>query len=171
MRGFNKPSIFWFVTIITTVVIGGIKMIATFSKTWALWGGIALLILAGLLMIALVVMLITKRGIIMSKDKDDKQTNIIKDTEVKATVKHAKEALGADFEGDYELENVKVKLEAENVEQATGARFKSSNGSTPMTLMSMSCSNCGKILPKVFTGHLPEETACPHCGHMNKVEK
>jgi len=159
------------VAIVVALAIGGIAMIATISRTWALWGGIGILILAGLLVIALVVMLITKRGIIMSKDKDDKQANIIKDTEIKARVKHAKEAVGADFEGAYELENVKVKLDAENVEQATGARFKSSNGSTPMTSMIMSCSNCGKIFPKVFTGHLPEETACPHCGHMNKVGK
>ena len=107
----------------------------------------------------------------MNKDKDDKETNIIKDTEIKAKVKRAKEALGADFEGDHELDNVKIELEAEDVEQATGARFKSSNGSTPLTAMVMSCSNCGKNFPKAFTGYLPEETACPHCGHMNKVEK
>ena len=107
----------------------------------------------------------------MSHDKDDKQANVIKHTKIKAKVKHAKEALGADFEGDYELEDVKVELEAKNVERATGARFKSSNGSTPLTGMIMSCSNCGKNFPKAFTGHLPEETACPHCGHMNKVKK
>lgn len=94
-------------------------------------------------------------------EKDDGGTNIIKDTEIKAKVKNAKEALGADIEGDYELENVKVELEAENVERATGSRFISSNGSTPMTGMIMSCSNCSKIFPKAFTGRLPEQTKCP----------
>lgn len=131
---------------------------------YSFWG------IAGIWLLLLLVTGVRKRRIIMSKDKDGKQAKVIKDTEIKARVEHAKEALGADIEGDYELDNVKVELEAENVERATGARFKSSNGSTPVTGMIMSCSNCGKPFPKAFTGHLPEETACPHCGHMNKVK-
>jgi len=113
-----------------------------------------------------------KRGIIMNKDKDDKQTNIIKDTEIKAKVKHAKEATALDIDkADTELSNVKVKLEAEDVEKATAMKVTGSGGDAVMSIHMMQCSNCSRRFSKVFTGHLPEETACPHCGHMNKVEK
>ena len=109
MRGINKTFALGFGAIIATLASAGIAVLAKVSTIWALWGGIGLLIVAGILMIALVVMLISKKGIIMSKDKEGKQ-NIIKDTKIKAKVKDAKEAVGGDFEGDYELDNVKVEL-------------------------------------------------------------
>jgi hypothetical protein len=145
--------------------IGGLAMIGAVNEVFALWVGV------GLVVTGVVI------GLFAWKHKEVKQMhagdklNIIRNTEIEAKVKDAKKAIGADFEGDYELDKVKVKLEAEHVEEATGARFTSSNGSTPLTLSIMSCSRCGKNFPKTFTGHLPEETACPHCGHMNKVEK
>ena len=138
-------------------------MIGAVNEDFALWGGVALIVISCLF------------GLIALKYKGGNQLegegkpNVIKDTEINVKAKHVVKAIGADFEGDYELEGVKVKLEADNVEQATGARFTSTNGSTPLTGMIMSCSSCGKMFPKAFTGHLPKETACPHCGHMNKV--
>jgi DNA-directed RNA polymerase subunit RPC12/RpoP len=146
-------------------------MIAVMNKTYAMYVGTGLLFLAGLSIVTLVVMLLTKRGVIMKRNEANKKSNIIKDTKIESKVENTNDALGADFQGDYELNNVNVKLEAKNVERATGARFTSTNGSTPLTAMIMNCSNCGKNFNKAFTGYLPEKTACPYCGYMNEVKK
>jgi len=103
---------------------------------------------------------------------EKRKRTIIKNTEVKAKVKHAKEATALDIDkADTELSNVKVKLEAEDVEKATAMKVTGSGGDAVMSIHMMQCSNCSRQFSKVFTGHLPEETACPHCGHVNKVKK
>ncbi len=154
------------VAIIVALAIGGIAMIATISKTWALWGGIGLLILAGLLMIAFAVMLITKRGIIMSKDKDDKQENIIKDTKIKAKIEKADKGTALDINAPTVTDGVEVSLEAKDVKDAAAVRTNQ-----PLNITMSVCSNCHKPLPNVSFGVRPSSITCRFCGHENKVDK
>lgn len=150
-------------TIAITLIIGGVTTISVRNENVALWTGIILIAIGSII---LFVAYKLKRGRGMQEEDN---RSVIKNTKIDSKIKHAKEALGADFEGDYELENVDVKLEAEDVEKATGAKFKSSGAGAAVTGITMSCSNCGKMFPKTFTGVLPEQTECPYCGYMNEV--
>lgn len=164
MRCINKAFVLGIGAIIAAVAIGGIAMIAIVSKTWALWGGIGLLIVAVLLMIALAVMLITKRGIIMSKDKDAKQPNIIKDSKIKAKIERADKATALDITAPTVIDGVDVSLEAKDVKDAAAVR---SNQTLNITMGQ--CSMCHKPLPSVSFGVRPSSITCRFCGHINKV--
>jgi len=164
MRGINKAFVLGIGAIIATIASGGIAMIAIVSKTWALWGGIGLLIVAGLLMIALVVMLITKRGIIMSKDKDAKQPNIIKDSKIKAKIERADKATALDINAPTVTDRVEVSLEAKDVKDAAAVRTNQ-----PLNITMSECTNCHRPLPSVAFGVKPSNVKCRFCGHINKI--
>jgi len=138
-------------------------MIATISRTWALWGGGGLLAVDSLLVIALVVMLITKSGIIMSRDKDDKRANVIKDTKIKAKIEKANKGTALDVNTPTVVEGVEVSLEAEDVKDAAAVR---TNPTLNITMGE--CSNCHKPLPSVSFGIRPSSITCRFCGHINK---
>ena len=164
MQSINRASTLWFVGIILAVAMGGLAMIATVDTTWALWGGKGLLILAGLLMIAFVVMLKTKRGIIMSKDKDDKQANVIKDTKIKAKIEKADKGTALDVNTPTVVESVEVSLEAKDVKDAAAVRTNQ-----PLNIIMSTCAQCHKPLPGVSFGVKLSTIKCRFCGHVNKV--
>jgi len=93
----------------------------------------------------------------------DEEKMIIKDTEIKADVKHAKKATGMEVNRPAEISSTRVELNAEDVEEATG--FSTNQG----LFASMTICNCGTKIPYVSTGQPSEFVKCPKCGREHKL--
>ena len=98
------------------------------------------------------------------KDEPDK----IKDTKVKLDAEDVEKATGMEVTTPTELSNVDVNVTAKGVKEATG--FKSTQVNRPVGLAAMTivCS-CGKPFGIATTGYKPDKATCPHCGKEHEL--
>ncbi len=84
---------------------------------------------------------------------------ILKDVDFSLEVEDAKKAIGMDIAHPTSFSNVKVKVQAKNVEDVTGIRFNAG-----MTVGNDFCPKCGTLVPYVFGGQSNHfEKTCPNC--------
>ncbi|MDO8655947.1 MAG: hypothetical protein Q7K45_01800 [Nanoarchaeota archaeon] len=103
-------------------------------------------------------------SIIERVGKKEIEPFIITDSIFKTEVKDAKEVINMEINRPAQLSNVISELKVTgNVERVIG--FSTNQG---LTIGSPKiCSNCGNMLPRVFTGKALSQLFCPHCNHLN----
>jgi hypothetical protein len=118
---------------------------------------------------------IEKRQQIMEKNEDKKllesekgKFSIIKDVEVKMDAKNVEKATGMEVNRPAELKNIKVNVSAENVQEATGFKSIQTNREVGLFSATIICS-CGKPFTYNSTGYRPTKVTCPHCGKETKL--
>jgi hypothetical protein len=90
----------------------------------------------------------------------------IKDSIFKTVAKNGDEAIGMEVNQPAQLSNVRSEIETENVRRVVG--FSTNQ---PLTSIIITCSNCGRNFPAVFTGSLPSCIICRFCSHPNEINK
>ncbi len=93
------------------------------------------------------------------------QHTVIKDSEFVTEAKNVDKVIGMDIAAPTTLSNVKARVTAENVSEATGVR-----SNQPLTVRRSTCANCGGPISLVHFGPTPNSSPCPHCGHRPRSD-
>lgn len=168
-----KRRKWWFTPSIVTNTILWLVAVALQIGGWANQGvAIALLSVAFLwsIFFALYWWLDKRKGGVTMPDegKEQEELTVIKDTKVKLDAKNVDKATGMEVTTPTELNNINVNVNAENVREATGFRSVQTNKPNALFSATIICS-CGKPFNYTSAGYKPSSVTCPHCGMEHKI--